>query len=254
MRTIVVKEPDKRIKAIFQSNKSIEYTFLPIYRYSKLPINNEWINNMQNGFFHWIVFTSFRSWKIFMQIIVKEIGSIPEKTKIAVFGLASVSQIKQSNERVDFTEKAQNSTEFGLKFLNQLNGNENIFYPASFASSAEIELCLSKKDIKVYRKNIYKPICIINASKINRIMSNIKPDSMIFFSAKSVKSFMGKCSADILERISTMQLFSLGEPTANALKNYSINKIIKPKYPDIYKLLNLINKASNSKKKKEVCH
>ena len=56
MRIIVVKEPDKRIKAIFQSNKSIEYTFLPIYRYSNLPINSEWINNMQNGFFNWIVF------------------------------------------------------------------------------------------------------------------------------------------------------------------------------------------------------
>ena len=37
-----------------------------------------------------------------MQITIKEIGSIPEKTKIAVFGSASVSQIKQSNERVDF--------------------------------------------------------------------------------------------------------------------------------------------------------
>ena len=156
--------------------------------------------------------------------------------------------------RVDFTENAQNSTEFGLKFLDQLNGNENIFYPASFVSSTEIELCLSKKDIKVYRENIYKPICIINASKINRIMSNIKPDSMIFFSAKSVKSFVDNCSADILERISTMQLFSLGEPTANALKNYSINKIIKPKYPDIYKLADLIYKASNSKEKKELCH
>ena len=48
-------------------------------------------------------------------------------------------------------------------------------------------------------------------------MSNVKPDSMIYFSAKSVKSFMGKCSADILERLSTMQLFSLGEPTANDL-------------------------------------
>ena len=77
---------------------------------------------------------------------------------------------------------------------------------------------------------------------------------MIFFSAKSVKSFVGNCSADILERISTMQLFSLGEPTANALKNYSINKIIKPKYPDIYKLADLIYQTSNSKKKKEVCH
>ena len=246
MRTIVAKEPDKRIKDIFKSNINIDYTFLPIFRYTKLPINSKWLNNLQNGFFNWIVFTSFRSWKILMQIIVKEIGSIPDKTNIAVFGSASVKQIKQSKERVDFTVQAQNATEFGFKFLNQLNRNENICYPASFASSIEIEKCLSRKNIKVYRENIYKPICTIDSSIINNIMSNIKPDSMVFFSAKSVKSFMDNCSTDILERISRMQLFALGDPTAKVLRNYSINKIIKPKYPDIYMLSDLIYEISKT--------
>ena len=85
-------------------------------------------------------------------------------------------------------------------------------------------------------------------------MSNIKPDSMVFFSTKSVKSFMDNCSTDILERISRMQLFALGDPTAKVLRNYSINKIIKPKCPDIYKLADLIYKASKSQAKKELCH
>ena len=116
MRTIIAKEPDKRITDIFQSNINLMITFVPIFTYTVLPIKSKWLENLKNGYFNWIIFTSFRSWQILMGQIAEKIVCIPGQTKIAVFGSASVKQIKQSKERVDFTVQAQNATEFGFKF------------------------------------------------------------------------------------------------------------------------------------------
>ena len=102
----------------------------------------------------------------------------------------------------------------------------------------------------VYRENIYKPVCIIDSQKINEIMVNFKPDSILFFSSKSVKSFMDKCSDGILNYIAGMQLFALGNPTSSILGNYSTQRIIKPKYPDIYTLTDLLYEASIAEEKK----
>ena len=101
--------------------------------------------------------------------------------------------------------------------------------------------------MRVYRKNIYKPVCIIDFETINRVIGNFKPDSMVFFSSKSVITFMDNCSTDILNYIAGMQLFALGTPTSKILKNYSTQGIIKPKYPDIYTLSDLIYKARNGR-------
>ena len=249
MRTIIAKEPDKRITDIFQSNINLMITFVPIFTYTVLPIKSKWLENLKNGYFNWIIFTSFRSWQILMGQIAEKIVCIPDQTKIAVFGSASVAQIKISKGRVDFTAHANDAAEFGLKFINQLSPKQKIAYPASLESSTQIEKCLSTNDIQVYRENIYKPMCIIESTKINEIMVDFKPDSMVFFSSKSVKSFMVNCSTDILEKIKSMQLFALGNPTAKVLRDFSANKIIKPKYPDIYMLSDLINKASETEVK-----
>ena len=165
-------------------------------------------------------------------------------------GSASVKQIKQSGGRVDFTVHAHNAAEFGLKFINQLSAKQKIAYPASFAVDTQLEKSLSTNDIRIYRKNIYKPMCIIDSKKINEIMLNFKPDSMVFFSSKSVKLFMDNCSADILNNIAGMQLFSLGTPTSRVLGKYSTQSILKPKYPDIYTLSDLIYKMSIAKEKR----
>ena len=57
---------------------------------------------------------------------------------------------------------------------------------------------------------------------------------------------MDNCSAHILKDIAGMQLFALGTPTSRVLENYTPQRIIKPKYPDIYTLSDLIYKASIS--------
>ena len=250
MRTIIAKEPDTRIVDIFQSNSNIEFTFLPVFRYQELSIQTKWIDNLKSGYFNWIIFTSFRSWQIIKNQISAETGCIPDQTKIAVFGPASVEQIKQSGGRVDYTVHAHNAAEFGLKFFNHLSPKEKIAYPASFAADTQLEKCLSKNDMRIYRKNIYAPMCIIDSEKINGIMVDFKPDSMVFFSSKSVKSFMDNCSIDILNQITNMQLFALGNPTSRVLENYSVKKIIKPQYPDIYMLAELIYETAQKEEKK----
>ena len=166
MRTIIAKEPDKRILDIFASNSDILFTFLPIFRYQKLSIQSQWFDNLKSGFFNWIIFTSFRSWRILINQISAETGCIPDQTKIAVFGPASVEQIKQSGGRVDFTVHAHNSAEFGLKFINQIRAKQKIAYPASFAADTQLEQSLSTNDIRIYRKNIYKPMCIIDSDQL----------------------------------------------------------------------------------------
>ena len=250
MRTIIAKEPDKRIVNIFRSNSNIKFNYFPIFRYQELYIQSKWFNNLKNGCFNWIIFTSFRSWKILMNQIESEKGCIPEETKIAVFGPASVEQIKQSRGRIDFTATAHNASDFGLKFINKLSPKQKIAYPANFATSTHLEKCLSTNEIRVYRKNIYKPQSIISSEKINEIMVDFKPDSMVFFSSKSVKIFMDNCSTDILNYIGGMQLFALGNPTSKALENYSEKRIIKPKYPNIHTLLDLIYEALETEEKK----
>jgi uroporphyrinogen-III synthase len=250
MRTILAKEPDKRIVDIFQSNSNIEFTFLPIFRYQELYMQSKWLNNLKNGYFNWIIFTSFRSWQILMNQIASEKGYMPDQTKIAVFGPASVEQIKEFDGRIDFTVTANNAVEFGLKFINKLSPKQKIAYPANFAASTQLEKCLSINDIRVYRKNIYKPQSIIYSEKINEIMVDFNPDSMVFFSSKSVKTFMDNCSTDILNYIAGMQLFALGNPTSKALENYSEKRIINPKYPNIHTLSDLIYEASETEEKK----
>jgi uroporphyrinogen-III synthase len=247
---IIAKEPDKRIVGIFQSNPNIAFTFLPVFRYQELSIQTKWLDKVKKGYFNWIIFTSFRSWQVLINQISAETGCIPDQTKIAVFGPASVEQIKQSGGRVDFTAHAHNAAEFGLKFINQLSPKQKIAYPASYAAGTQLEKCLSTNDMRVYRENIYKPVCIINSEKINGVMVDFRPDSMVFFSCKSVKSFMDNCSDHILNNISGMQLFSLGAPTSRVLENYSEKKIMKPEYPDIYTLSGLIYEASIAEEKK----
>ena len=244
MRTIIAQEPNKRIVDIFQSNSDILFTFFPVFRFKELSVQRKWLDKLKNGYFNWIIFTSFRSWQILINQILSRAGCIPDQTKIAVFGPASVEQIKQSGGRVDFTVHADNSAEFGLKFINKISAKQKIAYPASFSADTHLEKCLSSNDMQVYRENIYKPLCIIDSEKINEIMGNFKPDSMVFFSSKSVKSFMDNCSTDILNNIAGMQLFALGTPTSRILKNYSTQGIIKPKYPDIYALSDLIYELS----------
>ena len=250
MRTIIAKEPDKRITDIFQSNFNLMITFVPIFTYTVLPIKSKWLENLKNGYFNWIIFTSFRSWQILMGQIAEKIVCIPGRTKIAVFGPASVAQIKKYGGRVDFTAHAHDATEFGLKFINKISSKQKIAYPASLESSTQIEKCLSTNDIQVYRENIYKPMCVVDPAKIHDIMVDFNPDSMVFFSSKSVQSFMDNCSPDILHNIAGMQLFALGTPTSMALGKYSIRSIIKPKYPDIYTLSDLIYKMSIAEEKK----
>ena len=229
MRTIIVQEPNKRIVDIFQSNSDILFTFFPVFRFKELSVQKKWLDKLKNGYFNWIIFTSFRSWKILINQILSRAGCIPNQTKIAVFGPASVEQIKQSGGRVDFTVHAHNSAEFGLKFINKISAKQKIAYPASFSADTHLEKCLSTNDMQVYRENIYKPLCIIDSEKINEIMVNFKPDSLVFFSSKSVKLFMANSTTDILDQVKNMQLFALGNPTSNTLENYSEKSIIKPK-------------------------
>ena len=120
MKTLIARESDNRTQMIFKSNLYIDFTFIPVYKYHKLSFQSKWLENLSRGYFDWIIFTSFRSWKILNANSNILLDLLPIKTKVAVFGEASVKQIELLGGRVDFTVRAHNAYEFGLKFIKQL--------------------------------------------------------------------------------------------------------------------------------------
>ena len=68
-KTIITREPDKRICKIFKSNSQIDFNFFSYYEYKKLPLNKKFITDIHNGYFNWIIFTSYRSWEFLNQQI-----------------------------------------------------------------------------------------------------------------------------------------------------------------------------------------
>ena len=64
LKTVITKAPDKRMRKIFKSNTHLEFHFFPYYKYESLPINKNFIRNIHQGYFDWIIITSYKSWEL----------------------------------------------------------------------------------------------------------------------------------------------------------------------------------------------
>ena len=239
-KTIITRASNKRICKIFKSNSQIEFNFFSYYEYKELQLNKNFITNIHNGYFNWIIFTSYRSWE-FLNKQIKDNGmNIPKRTKIAVFGLSSSFRVIEYGGRVDFMEKSKNASEFSTKLLQLLDSNTKIVYLSSFAANRNVEKIFSEANIKIIRQNIYIPNSILNANKIKEMMYKLNPNSIVFLSAESVRSFMNSCSEELLNKVKNMNFFAIGRQTAFALEEYIDKDILIPDYPDITMMSKMI--------------
>ena len=61
LRTVITKAPNRRISEIFKSNSDSAFHFFPYYKYTSLPVNKNFIKNIHQGYFEWIIITSYKS-------------------------------------------------------------------------------------------------------------------------------------------------------------------------------------------------
>ena len=239
-KTIITRAPDKRICKIFKSNSQMKFKFFSYYKYEKLPLDKKFIVDIHNGYFDWIIFTSYRSWVFFNTYIKDDIINIPYKTKIAVFGPESALQVIDSGGRVDFMQKAKNASEFATKLVRLLDNSVKIAYPTSLVADRYMEDIFSEANIEIIRQNIYIPNSLLDANKIKEMIYNSDPDSIVFLSAGSAKSFMNNCSETLLKKIRNIKLFAIGPKTVAVLEEFTNSDISMPVSPDIKILSKMI--------------
>ena len=239
-KTIITRSSNERMHQIFQSNSKLKFDFFPYYNYEILPVNQNFVRNINEECYSWIIYTSYKSWKFINKQLKDNQMNIPVKTKVGVFGPETALRVIESGGRVDFMEKAKNASEFATKLVSKLDYSDKIAYPCSFVADSHIEEVFIDANIKISRQNIYKPVSILNTHKIKEMIYNSNPDSIVFLSAGSAKSFMENCSEEQLDKVKNMKLFAIGPKTASALENYAYKDISIPALPDINTLSKMV--------------
>lgn len=241
LNTIVTMEPLKRIKKIFKSNLNVNYIYFSYYKYEVLSPNLNLFNEILNGKYDWVIFTSYRAWE-FVNYQFNSLNlEFPNTIKIAVFGKENSKRIKNDGRNIDFNINVENSEIFINELINKININSKLVYITSTAVNELIINKFLKKGFTITRQDIYTPISTINSSRIKILFENNNPDSIIFFSTNSAKLFINTCTFEIINKIQDIQLFTIGEKIASYLQGYSNSEIIFPLEPDINKLSELVN-------------
>ena len=240
LKTVITRAPNERVREIFKSNSYVEFHFFPYYEYESLPINKNFIKNIHQGYFDWIIITSYRSWELLIKQLDNSNMNIPKQTKIAAFGLETARRIVQSGREVNFTKNVKNSKYFASLLAELLEEDSKIAYPASSTVRGQIEEIFSQTNMQIIRQNIYKPNSILDDNKIAEMIFDFNLDSIVFLSAASVKLFIEKCSKESLNKIKNMKLFAIGAETASMLEKYKYQDISTPDYPSIKGLSKII--------------
>ena len=241
LKTVITRAPNKRVEEIFKSNSDVEFHFFSYYKYESLPVDKNFIKNIDQGYFDWIIITSYKSWKLLIKQLDDNDMFIENKTKIAAFGPETARRISQSDRQVDFTENAKNSKHFASTLAELLEEEIKIAYPASSAAGEQIEQIFSQKNMQIIRRNIYKPDSILDNNKIREMIYNFNPDAIVFLSAASAELFIEKCSKELLNKVENMKLFAIGAETASVLEKHKYRDIGIPDFPNIKDLSKMIN-------------
>ena len=190
LKAVITREKSKRVKEIFASNLNVKFHFFSYYKYESLPIDKNFIKNIDQGYFDWIIITSYKSWRLLIKQLNNNSMDIANHTKIAAFGPETAQRIIKSGEKVDFTKNVKNSKHFSKLLAESLEGNVKIAYPASLAAGEQVEKIFSQKNIQIIRRNIYKPNSILNNNKIQEMINDFNPDAIAFLSSASPCSFI----------------------------------------------------------------
>ena len=240
MNTIIIKEPDHRIKRIFKSTVDQQFSYFQSVNYERLELDANSCKSLSGNGYDWMVFTSLRAWAVLSDILTEERLPLSKSIKIAVFGPETAKQIIGAGRKVDFTTRAKDAVEFISKLINHIDVKSKLLYPASAAAGRGLESCLCENKINYHRINIYEPKGSISSDKINELITSKSPDSFIFFSVKSAEYFFKNCTDEILRYMNKMQFFAIGESTASVIAPYTCHDVIYPVIPNIHDLSDLV--------------
>ncbi len=252
LKTVITRAPNKRVKEIFKSNLDVEFHFFSYYQYKSLPIDKNFIKNIHQGYFDWIIITSYKSWELLIKQLDNHSINIAKQTKIAAFGPETARRIIQSGREIDFTENVKNSRHFAILLAESLGQNTKIAYPASSAAGGQVEEIFSQSKIEIIRRNIYEPNSILDNNKTREMIYGFNPDAIVFLSSASAKLFIAKCSKELLNKIKNMKLFAIGLETASMLEKHKYTDIGIPDYPNIKALSEIIYNFAKSSSKEIV--
>jgi len=236
LKTVITREPSKRAEEIFKSNSDVEFYFFSYYKYESLPVDKDFIKNISQGYFDWIIITSYKSWRFLIRHLDNNNMSISNHAKIAAFGPETAQRITQSGRKVNFTKNVKNSKHFSKLLAESLERDVKIAYPASLAAGEQVAKTFSQADMQIIRQNIYKPNSILDDNRIRKMIYSFNPDAIVFLSSASAALFMEKCSEELLNKIRTMKLFAIGLETASTLKKLNYKNIEIPDFPNLKSL------------------
>ena len=123
-KAIITRYPNERMNQIFKSNSKLKFDFFPYYNYEILPTNQNFIKDVHDEYFNWIIYTSYKSWKFFSKQLIDNKMNIPVNTKIGVFGPETALRVIKSGGRVDFMEKANNASGFATKLVSKFSNRQ----------------------------------------------------------------------------------------------------------------------------------
>ena len=236
LKTVITREPSKRAEEIFKSNSDVEFHFFPYYKYESLPVDKNFIKNIHQGYFDWIIITSYKSWIFLIRQLDNNNMSISNHTKIAAFGPETAQRIARLGRKVDFTKNVKNSKHFSKLLVESLEGDVKIAYLASLAAGEQVAKTFSQANMQIIRQNIYKPKSILDDNRIRKMIYSFNPDAIVFLSSASATLFTEKCSEELLSRVKDMQLFAIGIETASTLKKLNYKNIEVPDFPNLKSL------------------
>ena len=240
-KTVITKASSQRMKEIFKSNSNLDFHFFPYYKYESLPVNKNFINNIHQGYFDWIIITSYKSWELLTKQLNDNNIGIAKQTQIAAFGPETARRIIQSGGEVNFSQDVKNSKDFASLLVEELADKTKIAYPASSASKGQIEKIFSQANMQIIRQNLYEPNSILNSNKLDEMIHSFNPNAIVFLSSASAELFIKKCSEELLDKIKNMKLFAIGTETASVLRAYAYTDIGTPDYPNIKILSEMIH-------------
>jgi len=236
LKTVIARAPNERVREIFKSNSHVEFHFFSYYEYESLPINKNFIKNIHQGYFDWIIITSYKSWELLIKQLDNSNMDIPKQTKIAAFGPETARRIVQLGREVNFIKNVKNSKYFASLLAELLEKETKIAYPASLAAGEQVAKTFSQANMQIIRQNIYKPKSILDDNRIRKMIYSFNPDAIVFLSSASATLFTEKCSEELLSRVKDMQLFAIGIETASTLKKLNYKNIEVPDFPNLKSL------------------
>ncbi len=196
-------------------------------------INQEFYEVLENlSQYHWIIFTSQNSIKIFFQELwnlgkdLRVLGS----SKIAVIGKATQKTLEEFKIKPDLIAKDEFTQEGLISAFSEIEiKNKLILLPRAKIARDILPEKLKEKGANIKVLPIYETqICYESKEELIRVLEE-KPDMIIFTSSSTVKNFFKLFEGIKKDSLKNLAFASIGPVTSQTLKEFGFEPHIEAK-------------------------